>query len=122
MLRMGETVQDSLRKALIDSHVAAVAIAVLFFVSAGEAVVALWEPAWRGISFLTTAVAIRDVPYASRATDFVTRMMLLTTLTNLLLSLANLAAAWLFSRWTYGAGPLSSLGHYRGKLSRKTHA
>jgi hypothetical protein len=118
-------VQASLRKVLIDSYVAAVAIAVLIFFSldfVAKAVFALWEPALGAVLFLITAVTIRDIPYISRTLDPLTRHYLLTVLSNILLALANLSAAWLIFRWIYGTGPLRSLSTYRDKLSRKTDA
>jgi cation transporter-like permease len=115
-------VQPSLRKTLVDSHVAAVAIAILIFAFVSQAAFALWGPADRVLLFLIVAGSIRDNPGLAPAPDYLTRQMLLTILTNLLSALMNLAAAWLLSRWVYGTGPLRSLGNYRGKLSRKTNA
>lgn len=116
----------SLRKVLIDSHVAAVTIAMLIFFSAVEAVFALWEPVSQVVSYLITAVAylitavaIRDIPSFPVTRSYVTSSMLPITFTILLLALANLAAAWLLSRWVYGVGPLRSLGNLRNKLLRK---
>jgi small-conductance mechanosensitive channel len=115
-------VQTSLRKILIDSQVAAVAIAVLIFYSALEAVFALWEPVNQIVSYLITAVAIRDIPSFTATRSYATSSMLPITFVILLLALANLAAAWLLSRWVYGVGPLRSLGNLRNKLLRKKHA
>lgn len=117
--------EPSLRKVLIDSHVAVVAIAVLFFYSffsVARAVFALWTPALEVVFFLATAIAIRGIPYTSRTLDPLTRLYLLTTFSNILFALAYLAAAWLLSCWVYGTGPLRSLGNYRNKFSRKTDA
>jgi hypothetical protein len=115
-------VQPSLRKVLIDSHVAAAVIAVMFFFSVGEVVFALKEPASQVISYLITAVAIRDIPSIPITRYYVTSSMLPITLAYLLLATANLAAAWLLSRRVYGTGPLRTLGNYRSKLMRKKHA
>ncbi|MGA3162271.1 MAG: hypothetical protein ABSC77_13775 [Terracidiphilus sp.] len=121
--------QTSLRKILIDSQVAAVAIAVLIFSSALEAVFALWEPVNQVLSslitvvaYLITAAAIRDIPSFTATRSYATSSMLPITFVILLLALANLAAAWLLSRWVYGVGPLRSLGNLRNKLLRKKHA
>ena len=54
----------SIREALIDSHISAVAIAVLLLWSINSGFLALSGPLYRGASFLLTAVAIFDVPYA----------------------------------------------------------
>jgi uncharacterized membrane protein len=118
-------VQASLRKVLIDSHVAAVVVAFLIFYSlsfAIKAFSALWRPAFTAFMFLITAVAIRGIPYIHRTLDPLTRLNLLIALSNLLIALAMWAAAWLLSRWVYGTGLLRTLSSYRSKLSRKTHA
>ena len=120
--------QASLRKVLIDSHVAAVAIAVLIFfsldsvASVARAVFGLWGPFLEVVSFLATAVAIRGIPSSPVTRYYVTDYLLPATLPNLFLALVYLAAAWLLSRWVYGTGPLRSLSTYRDKLSRKTDA
>jgi hypothetical protein len=121
-LPAAENMQNSLRKTLIDSHVAAIAIAVLIFTCVAEAFFAVWYPVERFLSSLLTAVATGDIPYIPRAVDALTRVNLLAAFTQLVSALSVLAAAWLLSRWIYGTGPLRSLGAYQGKLSRKTHA
>jgi hypothetical protein len=118
-------VESSLRKSLIDSHVAATAIAILFFCSfcsVSEALLSLYYPAYHAVFFLITAVAIRDIPYISHSLDPVTRMKLLIALFNILSALAYMAAAWLLSHWIFGTGPLRTLGNYRGKLTRNADA
>jgi hypothetical protein len=118
-------VQASLRKVLIDSHVAAVTIAVLIFnsfYSIVKAVSALWRPAFTAVMFLITAVTIRGIPSIYRILDPLNRLNLLAAHFRILIAFAILAAAWLLSRWIYGTGPLRALSNYRNKLSRKTHA
>ena len=61
----GEAVKFSLRKTLADSHVSAVAIAVLLFWSLDNIFWAVWPAPSRGVGFLFTAVAILDIPYFS---------------------------------------------------------
>jgi cation transporter-like permease len=118
-------VPASLRKVLIDSHVAAVAIAVLIFFSAESvtrAVFVLKDPAFRLVYWLIEAVAIRDIPYIPRTLDPNTFLMLLCSISYFLFAMTQIAAAWLLSRWVYGTGPLRVLGNYRGILLRKIHA
>jgi hypothetical protein len=118
-------VPASLRKVLIDSHVGAIAIAVLIFFfaeSVTRAIFALKYPAFQLVFFLIEAVAIRGIPYIPRTLDPYNFLMLLCSLSYLLFAMIILAAAWLFSHWVYGTGPLRALGNYRGILSRKTHA
>jgi hypothetical protein len=121
-------VQGSLRKALIDSHVAAVIIAVLLFSSISASLMALWGPAENALYFLAAEGAAKP-SLADLNLEYVTTRMLSEELDNLPTWLSILAsalvcmlAAWLLSRRTYGAGPLRALGSYRDKLSRKTHA
>ena len=115
----------TLRKVLIDSHVSAITIAILFFFSVESitrAIFALKDPAFRLVFFLIEAMAIRDIPYIPRTLDSITSLMLLSSLFYLLFAMTQLAAAWLLSRWVYRIGPLRALGNYRGILLRKTHA
>jgi hypothetical protein len=111
--------QGALRKVLIDSHVAAIAIAVLFFFSAGQVSSALWQPACEVVSFLITAVAILDIPSMPFTRNYLTEFLLPNSLTDLAHAAAYISAAWLLSFWIYGAGPFRTLNSYRGKLSRK---
>jgi hypothetical protein len=120
--------QPSFRKVLTDSHVAAIAIAILLFSSLSAAFMALWGPA-NGILYIFAAEATGKPPFAHLNLDYATRRMLSEELTNLpvwlsflVSALVCILAAWLLSRWTYGVGPLRALGTYRDKLSRKTHA
>ncbi len=118
----GEAVRPSLRKVLADSHVSAVAVAVLLFWSLDSAFWALWGPLYRAASFLFTAVAILDIPYFSRTLTFADRSMLFVTFLYLFYSFAYLAAAGLLSRWVYGTGPFRSLSkYYRTGLPRRNH-
>jgi hypothetical protein len=107
----------SLREALAESHTAAVAIAVLLVWSLDGAFRALWDPAFSAASFLFTAVAIFDIPYFSPTFTIVDRLMLITTLSYLYTAIVSFSAAWLLSRWVYGAGPLRTLMSYRSKLT-----
>jgi hypothetical protein len=120
--------RGSLRKALIDSHVAAVTIAVLLFSSLSAAFMALWGPVDVAL-YLLAAEAAEKPSLADLNLDYVTSRMLSEALDNLpvtlsllISALACILAAWLLSRWTFGVGPLRALASYRDKLSRKTHA
>src|SRR5258708_38018158 len=118
MTTSGESVKPSLRKILADSHIAAVAIAVLVLWSLDSAFWALWGPLSRSISFLFTAVAILGIPYFSRTLTSTDRVTLFITFSYLFNSFVYLAAAGLLSRWVYGMGPLRSLSKYRTRLAR----
>ena len=107
----------SLRVTLAESHVAAVTIAVLLLWSLDGAFRALWDPAFSAVRFLFTAVAIFDIPYFSPTFTMVDQLMLVTTLSYLYSAIVSFSAAWLLSRWVYGAGPLRTLTSYRSQLT-----
>ena len=113
--------KPSLREILADFHVSAVAIAVLLYWSLYWGFTALWSPLALAASFLFNAVAILGIPYGSFTFTGTDRLMLSTTLTFLFNAFVCLAAAWLLSRWVYGAGPLRSLSKCRRKLTRRNH-
>jgi|SRR5271156_449113 len=121
MQTSGENVKSSLRTILADSHVSAVAIAVLLFWSLDSAFWALWGPVSGAVGFLFTAVAILDIPYFSRTLTIADRFALFSTFSSLFNSLVYLTAAGFLSRWVYGMGPLRSLSKYRTKLARSNH-
>lgn len=112
--------KTSLRQILADSHVSAVAIAVLLIWSLDYLFDAIWNPALHALSYLATAVAIRGVP-SPTLTRFAQRTMLITSVSFVSYAFISLAAAWLLSLWVYGAGPLTSLQSYRERL-RRSHA
>ena len=113
--------RPSLRESLAESHVSAIAIAVLLIWSLDAGFRALWGPLSRVASFLFTAVAILDIPYFSFSFNGYDRILLTTAFLYLFHSLIALAAAWLVSRWVYGVGPLRSLSAYRNGLTRGNH-
>jgi len=57
--------KPTLRNILADSHVAAIAIAVLLLWALDDAFRALWPPFFQLVQYLLTAVAILDIPYFS---------------------------------------------------------
>jgi hypothetical protein len=106
-------VNHSLRKILADSHVSAVAIAVLLFHSLDYAFWVLWHP---------ISVAMIAFPSFPRTLLVPNRLTLFISFSYLFGSFVSLAAAWLLSRWVYGMGPLRSLSKYRAVLARRNHA
>jgi hypothetical protein len=115
-----ERMKPSLRELLAESHIAAVAIAVLLLWSLDSGFRALWRPLSHVLGFLFTAVAILDMPYFSFGLE--ERVILITTFFYLLAALISLAAAWLLSHSVYGRSPLRSLSTYRAKLTRSKNA
>jgi hypothetical protein len=116
-----ESVMRSVRETLADSHISAVAIAVLLLWSLDSGFRALWSPLARAANFLFTAVAILDIPYFSPTLNSEDREMLIFTLFYLFSAFVSFAAAWLLSRWVYGVGPLCSLSKCRTRISRRNH-
>ena len=113
--------KHSLREILAESHVAAVAIAVLLYWSLYWGFIALWSPLTRAANFLFTAIAIRDIPYFSPTFTIADRYELSTTIAFLFNAFVCLAAAWLLSRWVDGTGPLRSLSKSGKRLARRNH-
>lgn len=101
--------KSSLREILIESHVAAVAIAVLLFGALDCGFQGLCVPLGRVATYSFTAIAILDIPYLSPGATIQDRLMLATTAFLLVGMLANLGAAWLLARWVYGVGPINAL-------------
>jgi hypothetical protein len=118
----GERVKPSLRKTLADSHVSAVAVAVLLFRSLDSAFWALLGPLSPVANLLFKAVAILDIPYLPRTFTITNSFTLFITFSYLFNSLVYLAAAGLLSCWVYGKGPLRSLSQYRIRPARRNHA
>jgi hypothetical protein len=112
--------KPSLRKILGDSHIAAIAIAVLLFWSLGAVMQGLVGPLSGAALFIVTAISVRGMPY-SGGLDFANRYMLVVTCFSLFSALFTLGAAWLLSKWVYGEGPLRGLSRYRAQLPRRSH-
>ncbi len=110
----------SFRVVLADSHVAAVAIAVLLLTFLDGAFRAVWPPLSDVLEFLLTAVAIFDIPYFSFSAVEILR--LINTTLFLYSSIFSLCAAWVLSKWVYGVGPFRCLSEYRSKLVGREHA
>jgi hypothetical protein len=111
--------KSSLRQVLADSHVSAIAIAVLLLWSLDSAFRGLWEPFSRVLTFVVTAIAIRDIPYFSFTR--LDRFLLLAASVYLAYSVITFAAAVFLSRWVYGIGPLRALSECRDRLLRRSH-
>ncbi|MGA9882107.1 MAG: hypothetical protein WBQ34_00140 [Candidatus Acidiferrales bacterium] len=108
----------SLRKILADSHVAAIAAAVLIVWSAYWLAFAIpWtiesslDPIASIANYLATAVAIRGVPASPiiSSPDNWDRLQLAIILGSLFKALFSFAGASILTRCVYGAGPLRAL-------------
>ena len=113
--------RPSLREILADTHIAAVAIAVLLLWTLDGAFHALWGPLSSVAGFVFTGVVILDIPYFSPVLSRADRLIVVTTLLYLSSAVISLSAAWLLSRWVFGVGPLCSLSAYRTRLTRRSH-
>jgi hypothetical protein len=107
-------VKNSFRKALVDSHIPAVAIAVLLvwsLDSAAHVLSGLWLPVTDYFAWVIATLGFPLSPYS-----FSDRTSLVLTLFYVFEAVAAVAAAWLLSRWAFGLGPLRTLSGYRTKL------
>lgn len=114
--------QPSLRETLADTHIAAVAIAVLLLSSLDSGFRALWPPLPRTIEFVVTAIAIRGVPYISPTFTVADWLTWGSAGAYFVYALICLAVAWLVSRWVYGVGPVQGLRRYGARLARRSNA
>ena len=111
----------SLRKVLIDSHVAAVTVAILLFFS----LKGFYCAAFRIVNRLVLYVQIiSSHQYLNILRELRSRDpdMLSVTLQCFSGGMGLVFAAWLLSRWLYGVDPMRCLASYQNKFSRKTHA
>ncbi|HEX6505314.1 MAG TPA: hypothetical protein VF011_18875 [Terriglobales bacterium] len=111
----------SLREVLADSHVGAVALAVLIFWFLDGIFEALWPLLAHAGNFLITAVAILDIPYFSPTLTLLDRSMLIFLCFYLYSAIISISAAWLLSKWLHSTTPLRALAAYRTKLRRANH-
>ena len=110
--------QRSLREALAESHVAAVAIVVLLMTALDAVFQVIFSPLSVSIiNFLFTAIAILGAPSITFADPF----LLTSAAIYLSGAIVSFLAAWLLSRWVFGTGPLGTLRSYRGKFTRGNH-
>lgn len=115
--------KSSLRDALAESHVSAVAVALLLLFSFGSLFRVLESLFFRiAGSALVAAVVMLGPPYPTRALATHNRLVLIGGISPLLFAVFSLAAAWLLSRWVYRAGPFRSLARYRTFLRMGDHA
>jgi len=110
--------KPSLRQVLADSHIAAVAIAVLLLWSLDGAFRGLWGPVYGVVEYLFTAIAILDIPYFSSA---LARFALVETCSYLYMAVVTFSASWLLSRWVFGVGPIRSLARRYKDFSGRKH-
>src|SRR5215813_2576781 len=106
---MSDANRHLLRERLADSHVAAVAVAVLLLWSLDAGFRALWAPLTWVTEYLINTIAILDVPSYFVPLTIENRFRLLSSFSYIFAVLCNLASAWSISRWVYGTGPIKAL-------------
>jgi hypothetical protein len=114
---------NRLRRTLVDSHVASIAILVLLGTALYQllsALRSLWWPGCEAVIFVATAVAIRGVPSGS-PWSIVDRTFYLESASYLPLAVTDAILAWALSRWVFGAGPLHSLRNFRVEVLRRVN-
>jgi hypothetical protein len=111
----------SLRKTLVESHVAAVTVTLLLMASIqGFCCAAQY--------LVHVPILFAELAAHHRLGDFVSQLekqdsyLLFGALSCLAGAAVVILCAWLVSRWAYGVGPLRSLAPYREKITRKFHA
>jgi len=114
-------VKTSLREVLADSHIAAVAIALLLVGALGSAASGIWSVLLPTINFLAYAVATLDIPYLSDAISQAGRVDLALKMLYFFYALMGLCAALILSRWIYGVGPIRCLAQYRTGPKKGSH-
>ena len=113
--------KESVRETLVETHISAVAIAVLLCWSIEWGFLALKGPVLSAFGWVLNAILILGVPFRSNKFTFSERTLLVTTVSYLFYGLVSFVAAWLLSRWSFGAGPFRSLTKYRAGLTRRIH-
>jgi len=114
--------KPSLRKILIESHIAAIAIAMLVLGSLEFGFRALCTLLWPVATLLFTTVAIFDIPYFSHTFSPQEWYILMTAVSFFLGALANLGAAWALAYWVYRAGPMRGLTKHYAHLPGRNFA
>jgi hypothetical protein len=116
----GDGVTSSLRKVLAESHVSAVAVAVLLLISFGSLFHALLALLPWIIDFLLTAIAVHGLPSVSFTVA--DRLILTAPLAGLFKAFAGFIAACLLARWGHRVGLFRCLATLRAALPRRNRA
>ncbi len=117
---MAVTTWRSFREILADSNVGAVAIAVLLIRSIESGVRGLGFLLFGLLDFVVSTVAIGGIPYGTFTLG--QWLLFIPQIANLVTAAITLVAAFLLSRWVYGAGPLQSLRSCGAKIARTSDA
>ena len=113
--------RPTLREVLADSHIAAVAIAVLLIWSLDSGVRAIGPPFLSVVGFLVTMAAIRDIPSGFGTFSLGYWLSQIPTIIHFLDAVISLSGAWVLSHWVYKMAPCRSLSNCRVRLARRNH-
>lgn len=115
--------KHSLRHTLADSHIAAIAIAVLFLFALRESGALLSHLLSDLVDSVAEAIAASDLAALRGAYQLLTvPIMLSVSLIVVFMVLASVVAACLLSYWVYGAGPFRGLRRYYTESARRKNA
>jgi hypothetical protein len=114
-------VKTSLREVLADSNIAAIAIAMLLVWSLDWTVRGFWSQLGGPIEFIVRMLMMRFIPSFSDVVYLSDRVDLFVTISDFFCALIGVAAAWILSRWVFGAGPIKCLGPSHANSSKGSH-
>jgi hypothetical protein len=124
---VSEIVRPTLREVLADSHIAAVAVAVLLVWSIDWGSKALLNLLVLAFEFSDSLLTIASmwwhggiIPFGSRDMFF-DQTLLVTTMKYLFWTVISVGAAWIMSRCVYGVGPLRTLITSRARVARRDY-
>lgn len=114
--------KPTISEILADSHVSAIAVALLLVWSLEAVMEALRDPVFYAADYLFTAIGILGIPYSSPGFSRWERIITDTSLEYFYFAIIELMAAWLLSRWAYRTGPFRCLNTYWMRLNGRNRA
>lgn len=113
---------QSIRKALADSHVAAVTIAILLLWCIDGAFRSFCPPLLGAVNDVAMAVATLDVSYLYPRLSYAASFELTISCLYLYAAVVSFSAAWILSRWVYRTGPFSVMRQYQARFKERNLA
>jgi predicted benzoate:H+ symporter BenE len=113
-------VKFPLRQILAESHISAVAIAVLLVWALDSGFRGAWRVLFVLGGFVVNVVALGRLPFRWRESYF-SGPQFLFPMGYLFSTVLTLGAALILSRWVYGVGPLRALSKCRAQLERRKY-
>lgn len=107
--------KTSIQKALLDSHIVAMAIAVLLLWSLDSAVHVL-DVLWLPLTdYLANAISSHSFPSSPHSMSHDVRLSF--TLLYVFAATSEAASAWVLSKWAFGLTPLRALANTSARLA-----